>query len=268
MHFVQAGLLDLFARTIYLFGMSSGDACEIDTDWLSLAEAAARLTSDSDSLASAKANLATLMKSGQVTAACDAIAFGADAGAIRDSLPQVSSSHFGSGYAAEILSAPSGAESVLHQSFWLHSFDWDKDVARWNWEAGTVVVSRPPPIKYAREQQAGRSPDQIFGTRMVALNTCVSKKDIEAIAPKSGAKPKRGGGRLPQAAWHEWVAELAAHIHNVGVPAKGYTAYELIKDVNNALAERGYDGLWYGTAQKAAEATLARLRHEFSTIPE
>lgn len=98
------------------------------------------------------------------------------------------------------------------------------------------------------------------------------RTDIEAILPKvvepmpSTASaiqpPARGSGRRASELWPDWVAELAAHVHDRGVPdGTGAQGQEvLIRAVADRLASRGCAAPGRATVQPVVQAVLKRLR--------
>jgi hypothetical protein len=70
------------------------------------------------------------------------------------------------------------------------------------------------------------------------------------------------GGRPMSSLWPTWVAELAALIHEEGIPSGTGSAGtdELIGKIADRLAERALEGPTRTTVQEAAKAVLRRLR--------
>ena len=90
------------------------------------------------------------------------------------------------------------------------------------------------------------------------LADSASQKNKAVGNVKSG----RGGRKRDQEKWDAWIAELAAYIHDAGIP-EGQAADgqdELIAAIDTRLTEQGLPTLSRTTVQSAARAALLRLR--------
>ena len=83
-------------------------------------------------------------------------------------------------------------------------------------------------------------------------------KAADVVSNPQSAKPGRRLSKL----WPGWVAELAATIHEKGIPeGEGSQGQEeLIRRVADALAERGLEGPSRTTVQPVVQAVLDRIR--------
>jgi rhodanese-related sulfurtransferase len=98
---------------------------------------------------------------------------------------------------------------------------------------------------------------------VVALEGMLQSQKTAAALEENGAgNTVRAGRKRDSEKWDAWIAELAAHIHDTGVPegrgAEGQD--ELIAAIENRLSERGLPTLARTTVQSAARAILLRLR--------
>jgi hypothetical protein len=109
--------------------------------------------------------------------------------------------------------------------------------------------------------------------RIRAFGVRFHREDVELMAPTSAmpgdsrvkpAPQKEAGGRPMSALWPEWVAELAALIHDEGLPDGAGSAGvdELISRVSDRLANRSLESPARATVQQTAKAVLHRLRSD------
>lgn len=93
-----------------------------------------------------------------------------------------------------------------------------------------------------------------------AFGVCFHRGDLAAMIPgafKTAEPPKaaspapKTGGRPLSVLWPDWVAELAAHLHEKGIPeGEGVAGQEeLISAVETSLAERGLEAPSRATVQ-------------------
>jgi hypothetical protein len=103
---------------------------------------------------------------------------------------------------------------------------------------------------------------------MKAFGVTFHRDDIRRMAPaafpeaRQIEEPRNTGGRSMSQHWPEWVAELVAHVHEVGIPegvgTKGSDA--LIDAVADRLASRELDAPSRSTVQDTVNAVLRRMR--------
>jgi len=117
-----------------------------------------------------------------------------------------------------------------------------------NWEIGDFETSVGSKVIY-----------QVFGVKFHREDVGRMIPDALRSEPKSPPSPKDSVGRPMSALWSDWVAELAALVHDEGIPSAGNTEL-LIRTVANRLAERGLEAPTRSTVQDAARAVLRRLR--------
>ena len=92
------------------------------------------------------------------------------------------------------------------------------------------------------------------------------RADLEKMIPKAFGQNtppvQKSAGRTMSKDWPEWVAELAAFIHDEGIPAgQGSEGQdELIAAIDQRLMGRGLKAPGRSTVQEAARAVLIRLR--------
>ena len=132
------------------------------------------------------------------------------------------------------------------------------------------------------EGRAGLKQDWHFGD----FSTCVDGQIYRAFGVKfcrdgiekmggvfleGGPETRNRGGRRRSDDWQEFIAELCAYIHEVGIsPGKGTAGTEkVIEDVTTRLMQRGIDRtVSRSTAQPVINAVLLRLRSEaYNSIP-
>lgn len=103
-----------------------------------------------------------------------------------------------------------------------------------------------------------------FDRQGIAELAAMLRSDATASDPVAGENTAsaRGGRKRDSEKWNAWIAELAAHIHDTGVPqgrgAEGQD--ELIAAIDSRLTEQGKPTLARSTVQSAARAVLLRLR--------
>lgn len=103
---------------------------------------------------------------------------------------------------------------------------------------------------------------------MKAFGIRFHRDDIRRMTPSAFPEttvveePKNAGGRSMSRLWPSWVAELAAHIHEKGIPEGVGTqgADGLIEDIATRLQLRGMDAPSRSTVQETVNAVLRRLR--------
>lgn len=92
------------------------------------------------------------------------------------------------------------------------------------------------------------------------------RPDLQRMIPRSFEKKatpeRKNSGRTMSKDWPEWVAELAAYIHEKGIPAgRGSEGQdELIAAIDQRLMARDLSAPGRSTVQEAARAVLIRLR--------
>jgi hypothetical protein len=135
----------------------------------------------------------------------------------------------------------------------IEAYVWTLMVRRWprnfDWMSGTFRGS----IEW---------PDRIES--IAAYDIRFSKSDLDALrgAATDPIPPVKGkGGRPPSEHWPDFCAELAAYIHEEGLPPGRDTegADVILKRVLDGLAKRGIAAS-RTTFQPAVQATLRRLR--------
>lgn len=104
---------------------------------------------------------------------------------------------------------------------------------------------------------------------MKAFGVTFHRDDVRRMAPagfpeaKTTEEPTNLGGRSMSRLWPAWVAELAAYVHETGIPegvgTKG--ADGLIEAIAGRLAGRGIDSPSRSTVQETVNAVLVRLRN-------
>ncbi len=99
-----------------------------------------------------------------------------------------------------------------------------------------------------------------------AFGVTFHRDDVQKLIPAgdvdSQCPPESSGGRPLAETWPAWVAELAAYIHEEGVPAGAGTQGQekIIKAIADRLAARDLEGPSRSTVQPAVQAVLRRLR--------
>lgn len=91
---------------------------------------------------------------------------------------------------------------------------------------------------------------------------------IRGVASASARLVSDDAGRQRSDLWPEWIAELVALVHEIGVP-EGHGSQgqaELIQAVEEALAKRGRRTLARTTVQSTVKAVLNRLRADPDTV--
>jgi len=107
--------------------------------------------------------------------------------------------------------------------------------------------------------------------KIEAFGVCFHRSDLETMIPNAfkvdepvdAASPApKAGGRPLSVLWPDWVAELAAHVHEHGIPpGEGVAGQdELIAAVEIALAKRGLEAPSRATVQGTVRKVLERLR--------
>ena len=149
--------------------------------------------------------------------------------------------------------ASTSDDAMLPNTFWWAE---GKESLEQTWETGDFGTS----INDGRESREWKA----FGVRF-------RREDIEAMLPEQHAvvfKPATAHnsaqrtGRPKVASWNAWIAELALHVHENGLPtgegSKGQEA--LISAIAERLAKQGIEGPSRSTVQGAAQAVLDRVR--------
>lgn len=123
-----------------------------------------------------------------------------------------------------------------------------------NWELGDFETWIKKSTRY-----------RVFGVRF-------HREDVETMLGPPPRKPsalqsvsaRDVGGRPMSELWPEWVAELARHLHDEGVPSGAGVSGsdELIAAIADKLAQRGLEAPARATVQATAKAVLRRLRAE------
>lgn len=103
-----------------------------------------------------------------------------------------------------------------------------------------------------------------FGNEGVAELAAMLGTNAASGAPEPAESDQivRSGRKRDADKWDAWIAELAVHIHDTGIP-KGHGAEgqdELIAAIDARLTEQGLPSLGRTTVQSAARAVLLRLR--------
>jgi len=128
------------------------------------------------------------------------------------------------------------------------------DALTQNWELGDFETWIKKTVQY-----------QIFGVRFhrEGVERIVSLSTVDRRRPEPTTN-KESGGRPRSELWPEWVAELAALIHEEGVPdgSGAMGSDDLIVRVADRLASRGLNSPARATLQETAKAVLRRLRAE------
>ena len=104
---------------------------------------------------------------------------------------------------------------------------------------------------------------------MKAFGITFHRDDIRRMVPTAfpesatSDEPKNAGGRSMSRLWPDWVAELAAHLHENGAPNGVGTqgADALIESIATRLQMRGLEAPSRSTVQEAVNAVLRRLRN-------
>lgn len=134
------------------------------------------------------------------------------------------------------------------------SFWWAEghDALTQNWELGDFETWIKKTVQY-----------QIFGVRFHRedVERVVGLSAVDRSRPEPSAN-RESGGRPMSELWPEWVAELAALIHEEGVPdgSGAMGSDDLIVRVADRLANRGLNPPARATLQETAKAVLRRLR--------
>ena len=116
------------------------------------------------------------------------------------------------------------------------------------WELGDFETWFDSKVKY-----------QVFGVKFHREDVGRMIPNGLGTEPKAQSIPKVSGGRPMSVLWPDWVAELAALVHEEGLPASGSTE-QLISAVADRLADRGLEAPTRSTVQDAARAVLRRLK--------
>lgn len=102
-------------------------------------------------------------------------------------------------------------------------------------------------------------------THIIDLENLIKAESLDANSASSegkGGDVNRGGRKRSSAKWDEWIAELAAYIHEEGIPlgegAEGQD--EVIGAIESRLSERGSATLARSTVQSAVRAVILRMR--------
>ena len=146
----------------------------------------------------------------------------------------------------------------------------DEEIPAWFWKQCTAYGSSA--LDWRSGIYAGKG--YVDGNNIEVRLTGVEfeAESLAVLAPKAAAAPlvetppkaesKAAGGRPMAATWPAWVAELAAYIHDHGLPdGEGVQGLEqLITAIADRLAERDVEGPSRSTVQEAAKAVLLRLR--------
>lgn len=121
-----------------------------------------------------------------------------------------------------------------------------------NWELGDFETWANQKVRY-----------QAFGVRFHREDVDqMVRASTVAIDRPSNLSPRDAGGRPMSALWPDWVGELAAYIHEVGIPAgEGAVGLDaIIATIEERLVERGLAAPSRTTVQATAKAVLTRLR--------
>lgn len=104
---------------------------------------------------------------------------------------------------------------------------------------------------------------------MKAFGITFHRDDIRRMAPtafpdsKAIEEPRNAGGRSMSRLWPDWVAELAAYVHENGTPdgigTKGADA--LIEAIASRLETQGLEAPSRSTVQETVNAVLRKLRN-------
>lgn len=146
-----------------------------------------------------------------------------------------------------VIGSESRSDHLIHKEFW-----WAKGHAALtqNWQTGDFETWIDKRFHL-----------QAFGVKF-------HRDDVRRMLPaafqtKSTTEPQRSGGRSMSRNWPEWVAELAAFIHEEGIPDGDGTrgADALISAVDARLESRGVSGPSRSTVQETVNAVLRRLRN-------
>lgn len=154
-----------------------------------------------------------------------------------------------------------------------HEDELEGDVPDWFWEdcadhPDTIFDWRTGKISARTFTEDGPRKIILEGLQfdvggVVALERMINAERDSGNLSKADDRPAVRAGRKRDAEkWDLWIAELAAHIHETGIPA-GTAAQgqdELIAAIETRLAERGLPTLGRTTVQSAARAVLLRLR--------
>jgi hypothetical protein len=117
-----------------------------------------------------------------------------------------------------------------------------------NWETGDFAVHRPERAR-------------AFGVtfHIDGLREMIPAAFEELQRPAVEPSPRHGGRRMSEH-WPQWVAELAAMIHEEGIPDGSIGPDVVIQRIEERLADRGLEGPPRTTVQPTARAVLSRLR--------
>lgn len=120
-----------------------------------------------------------------------------------------------------------------------------------NWEVGDFETWIDQKIKF-----------QVFGVRFHRDDLRLMTPTAFSEEPAPASIARESGGRPMSALWPGWVAELAAVLHEEGVPpgAAASGADELIGRIADRLAARGMEGPTRSTVQETVKAVLRRMR--------
>ena len=106
---------------------------------------------------------------------------------------------------------------------------------------------------------------------MKAFGITFHRDDIRQMVPSAFPEstlvieePKNAGGRSMSRLWPDWVAELAAYVHQTGVPVGAGTkgADALIEEIATRLQVRGLEAPSRSTVQETVNTVLRRLRED------
>jgi hypothetical protein len=116
-----------------------------------------------------------------------------------------------------------------------------------NWETGDFAISRP------QRARAFGVTFHIDGLREMIPSA------FEEVQPAVEPSPRQGGRKMSER-WPQWVAELAAMIHEEGFPDGSIGSDVVIRRIEERLADKGLEGPPRTTVQPTVRAVLSRLR--------
>tara|TARA_A100001391_G_scaffold205351_1_gene205277 strand:- start:1958 stop:2893 length:936 start_codon:yes stop_codon:yes gene_type:complete len=172
------------------------------------------------------------------------------------SKPKVSATRFGSGFALSVEKV-----DIIGGVFWGAAKK--KDIKRWNWREGLLLVTLP--AGSWADEAVPHSMSQKFDMRMFVLGAEFKKADIEKIVsfPSSpvttvntGAAPEKRGRKLSDG-WPDWVAEVVL-MHHEG-KLERLTATKLIATIDERLASAGKKAPGLTTVRTTANAVVAAI---------
>ena len=226
-------------------------ASEPNEEWISPRESVNLLSPLVGGDAAAKALLADRLRDGVLLATAGFMAESADVGAIAhvvtdrerqrqmikfasdgaeieidSNFPQVSETHVGTRFACWI-DNPGMKRVIVGGAFWGASFDWQKDLGRWQWGEGTFVASCPAAI------QGKQNPPDVplsacFPKRLVAYGVEFQRSEIQKIVDSflpyqlnkntnQSNPPKSPQRRVAKFDWEAMLLELVALSHVKGL---------------------------------------------------